>query len=299
MKIEDLLTTTEVLITNRKSSIVNNSNNQKSGIINQSRNPQSTIRNAKHLKPPPFHWWRTVFFLIPAISVYTIALGTLSILSTFLDRRGHAAHWCARAWSWLILATTGVQVRVLGLEHVTRGQTYVFVSNHQSIYDIPVIFASLPFQVRIIAKESLGRFPFLGWHLRRAGHLLVDRRNPNRSGILDRWRRLVADHLSLIIFPEGTRSVDGRVGRFKAGSFLLALEAGLTIVPLSVSGSRHVMKKGRLMTCPGHVTLVVHEPILIPKIESPTVGDARHVAARIKDIVRAGVEGTVDRPLTI
>ena len=128
-----------------------------------------------------------------------------------------------------------------GLERVRRGETYVFISNHQSIYDIPVIFASLPFQLRIIAKESLGRFPFLGWHLIRAGHLLVDRRNPDRSGILKRWRRLVSDRLSLIIFPEGTRSADGQVGRFKAGSFLLALEAGLTIVPLSVSRkpSRH------------------------------------------------------------
>jgi 1-acyl-sn-glycerol-3-phosphate acyltransferase len=246
--------------------------------------------------PPPFHWWRTVFFLIPAISVYTIVLGTLSILSTFVDRKGHAAHWCARAWSWLILATTGVDVTVRGLDHVRRGETYVFISNHQSIYDIPVIFASLPFQLRIIAKESLGRFPFLGWHLIRAGHLLVDRSNPDRSGILNRWRRLVADRLSLIIFPEGTRSPDGNVGRFKGGSFLLALEAGLTIVPLSVSGTIHVMKKDRLMTCPGQVTLVVHEPVPISRIEHPTAADARHLAERIEQIVRSGVADSEGLP---
>lgn len=238
---------------------------------------------------PPFHWWRTVFFLIPVISAYTIVLGTVSVVSTFVERRGHAAHWCARAWSWLILATTGVDVSVSGLDRVKLGETYVFISNHQSIYDIPVIFASLPFQLRIIAKESLGRFPFLGWHLRRAGHLLVNRSQPDRSDIVSRWRRLVADRISLIIFPEGTRSADGSVGRFKAGSFLLALEAGLTIVPLSVSGSRHVMEKGRLMTCPGHVTIVVHEPVQSPKIASPTVADARELAARIEAVVRAGV----------
>jgi 1-acyl-sn-glycerol-3-phosphate acyltransferase len=242
------------------------------------------------MKFPPFHWWRTVFFLIPAISVYTIVLGTLSILSTFVDTKGHAAHWCARMWSWLILATTGVDVAVEGLGHVTQGETYVFISNHQSIYDIPVIFASLPFQLRIIAKESLGRFPFLGWHLVRAGHLLVDRSNPDRSGILNRWRRLVADRLSLIIFPEGTRSPDGTVGRFKGGSFLLALEAGLTIVPLSVSGTIHVMKKNRLMTCPGQVTLVVHEPVPIARMEHPTTADARQLAERIEQIVRSAVE---------
>lgn len=242
------------------------------------------------MKIPPFHWFRTVFFLIPCISVYTIVLGTLSILSTFVDQRGHAAHWCARAWSSLILATTGVRVRVLGLEGVKPGETYVFISNHQSIYDIPIVFASLPFQLRIIAKESLGRFPFLGWHLRRAGHLLVDRRRPDRAGILKRWRRLVADRLSLIIFPEGTRSPDGRVGRFRAGSFLLALEAGLTIVPLSILGSRHVMQKGRLTTRPGHVTLVIHEPVVTPRIDTPTIADARALAARIEDVVRVGVE---------
>ena len=247
------------------------------------------------MKFPPFDWWRTVFFLIPAISVYTIVLGTLSILSTFVDRKGHAAHWCARAWAWLILATTGVDVAVKGLEHVKRGETYVFISNHQSIYDIPVIFASLPFQLRIIAKKSLGRFPFLGWHLVRAGHLLVDRRNPDPSGILNRWRRLVADQLSLIIFPEGTRSADGSVGRFKAGSFLLALEAGLTIVPLSVSGTVQVMKKNRLMTCPGQVMLEVHQPVRTSRIDNPTIRDARTLAAQIEAIVRSAVERPGER----
>jgi 1-acyl-sn-glycerol-3-phosphate acyltransferase len=246
------------------------------------------------MKRPPFDWWRTVFFLIPLISVYTIVLGTLSILSTFVDGRGHAAHWCARAWSWMILATTGVDVTITGLDRVKPGETYVFISNHQSIYDIPVIFASLPYQLRIIAKESLGKFPFLGWHLIRAGHLLVDRSNPDRAGILNRWRGLVADGVSLIIFPEGTRSPDGAVGRFKAGSFLLALEAGLTIVPVSVSGTIHVMKKNRLMTCPGQVTLEVHEPIATTKVEDPTTADARNLAARIEEIVRSGVvESTV------
>jgi 1-acyl-sn-glycerol-3-phosphate acyltransferase len=238
---------------------------------------------------PPYHWWRTVFYLIPAISVYTLVLGTASIVSSVFDRRGHFAHRCARAWSWLILKTTGVHVRVQGLERITPGTTYVFVSNHQSIYDIPVIFSSLPYQLRIIAKASLARFPVLGWHLKRGGHLFVDRDNPDRSGILGRWRALVKDGLSLIIFAEGTRSVDGRVGRFKAGSFLLALEAGLPIVPLAVVGTRHVMQKGRLRTEPGHVELIVHDPIYPPAIASPTVRDAKALADRVRAVVTATV----------
>ena len=210
-------------------------------------------------------------------------------MSSLFDRRGHFAHRCARAWSWLILKTTGVTVDVEGLDRITPGTTYVFVSNHQSIYDIPVIFASLPYQLRIIAKDSLAKFPVLGWHLRRGGHLFVDRKNPDRSGILDRWRALVQDGLSLIIFAEGTRSVDGRVARFKAGSFMLALEAGLPIVPLAVVGTKHVMKKGRLRTEPGHARLVVHAPIQPPTVASPSVRDAKALADQVHAVVEASV----------
>jgi len=242
------------------------------------------------LKVPPYHWWRTVFFLIPAISVYTIVLGAASIVSSLFDRRGHSAHTCARAWSWLILRTTGVRVAVEGLDRVVPGETYVFISNHQSIYDTPVIFASLPHQLRIIAKTSLARFPVLGWHLRRGGHLFVDRQHPDRAGILRRWRALVSEGLSLIIYAEGTRSADGRVGRFKAGSFLLAIQAGLPIVPLAVIGSRQVMPKGRLRTEPADVRLIIHDPIAPPAISNPTIQDAKALADQVHAIVAASVD---------
>ena len=211
-------------------------------------------------------------------------------MSSLFDRRGYFAHGCARAWSWLILKTTGVRVRVDGMDRIVPGTTYVFVSNHQSIYDIPVIFASLPYQLRIIAKASLARFPVLGWHLRRGGHLFVDRRRPDRAGILKRWRALVSDGLSLIIFAEGTRSWDGRVARFKAGSFLLAIQAGLPIVPLAVIGTRQVMPKGRLRTEPADVCLVIHDPIQPPTIDEPTVQDAKALAERVHTIVADSLE---------
>jgi 1-acyl-sn-glycerol-3-phosphate acyltransferase len=238
---------------------------------------------------PPFHWWRTVFYLIPAITLYTLVLGAASIASSLFDRRGYFAHRCARAWSVLILRTTGVTVTVQGLERVTPGTTYVFVSNHQSIYDTPVIFASLPFQLRIIAKESLARFPVLGWHLRRGGHLFVDRRHPDRGGILKRWRALVSEGLSLIIYAEGTRSADGRVARFKAGSFLLAIQAGLPVVPVAVINTRAVMPKGRLRTEPADVMLVLHDPIEAPRLDAPTVRDAKALADRAQTVVAATV----------
>src|SRR5262249_58223294 len=111
-------------------------------------------------------------------------------------------------------------------------------ANHQSIFDIPIVFWTLPYQVRIIAKESLGRFPFLGWHLRRTGHMLVDRRRPDRAAIFGRASELIREGFSLIVFPEGTRSRDGRVGEFKGGSFYVALEAGPPGGPPAVRGGR-------------------------------------------------------------
>lgn len=237
-----------------------------------------------------FHLFRTVFWLIPAITVYTIVLGTMSLASTALGRHGHFAHRCAQWWSWLILATTGVRVRVEGLHQLTPGATYVFVANHQSIYDIPVLFGSLPFQLRIIAKASLGRFPFLGWHLSRTGHMLVDRARPDRAGILAWATSLPRRGLSLIVFPEGTRSRDGCVAIFKGGSFLPAVQTGIPIVPLSVVGSRHVMTKGELTTRPGDVRLIVHPPIATAAVLEPTPDDLRALAARVRDVVRVEVD---------
>jgi 1-acyl-sn-glycerol-3-phosphate acyltransferase len=239
---------------------------------------------------PPFHWWRTVFFLIPAVSLYTIVMGTISLVSTFVDRSGDFGHRCARGWAWLILKTTGVRVDTVGLELIDPRRSYIVAANHQSIYDIPILFAALPLQLRIVAKASLGRFPFLGWHLQRTGHLLVDRRNPGAS-IVSRMKGLVSARRSLIVFPEGTRSTDGRVGRFKRGTFLVAIEAGLPVVPISISGSRHVMLKGRLMVCPGDVRLTVHAPL-------STEGVTREQASDFTESIRAIVREDVDEPPT-
>jgi 1-acyl-sn-glycerol-3-phosphate acyltransferase len=230
---------------------------------------------------PRYHLLRTVFFLIPAVSLYTVVLGTVSLLSTLIDRTGNLAHGCARAWSRLILKTTGVKVTVQGLERLDPSRSYVFAANHQSIYDIPILFASIPFQLRIIAKESLGNVPFLGWHLRRTGHVLVDRSNPG-AGVVKKMGRLVAEGHSLIVFPEGTRSTDGSVARFKGGPFVIALQAGLPVVPISLVGSRHVMFKGQLMVCPGHVTVIVHNPIETTGVPRAA---AREFATSVHDVV--------------
>ena len=243
------------------------------------------------MKVPPFHWWRTIFFLIPAVSVYTIVLGTVSLVSTLFDRDGDVGHRCARAWAWLILKTTGVRVRASGLENIDPAQSYVVAANHQSIYDIPIVFTTLPLQLRIVAKESLGRIPFLGWHLQRTGHVLVDRQNPG-AGILKRMANLVRAARSVIVFPEGTRSTDGSVARFKGGIFLLAIDSSLPVLPVSIARSRHVMMKGGIMVCPEEVIVTVHKPM-------STTGITRDRAREFAEDVRAVVRRGVDEPLRV
>ena len=234
------------------------------------------------MKVPPYDWWRTVFFLIPAVSLYTIVLGTASLVSTVFDRDGDFGHRCARAWAWLILKTTGVRVRARGLEDLDRSRSYVIAANHQSIYDIPIIFTTVPLQLRIVAKESLGRIPFLGWHLQRTGHLLIDRKNPG-SGILKRMASLVRGARSVIVFPEGTRSADGTVGRFKGGIFLLAIDSSLPVLPISIARSRFVMTKGQLMVRPEEVTVTVHPAV---STDGVTRERAREFAEEVRRIIR-------------
>jgi 1-acyl-sn-glycerol-3-phosphate acyltransferase len=125
--------------------------------------------------------------------------------------------------------------------------------------------------------------------------LLVNRRKPDPRAVFNWANALTAKGLSLIVFPEGTRSADGRLGPFKGGSLYPAVQAGLPIVPISVAGSRHVMKKGRLMTCPGHVELTIHDPIATVAASEPDIREVRRLATRVRDIIAPPVEAEANR----
>ena len=233
---------------------------------------------------PPFHWWRTVFFLIPVIAIYTIVLGTLSLVAGLIDRRGNLAHRCAQLWARFIVVTSGVRIQPSGRPLPPAGASAVFVANHESFFDVPIVFSALPRQLRIMAKSSLIYVPFIGWHLYRSGHVLVDRHRPGAS-IFKRMRRMARSGASLIVFPEAGRN-DGVLLTFKAGIFLLAIEHGLPIVPITILGSREVMPRGRLRVEPGVVGVVVHDAVPTSGLAR---GDARSLAARVEAIVQSAL----------
>jgi 1-acyl-sn-glycerol-3-phosphate acyltransferase len=236
---------------------------------------------------PPLDWWRTVFYLIPTLAAFTIVCGTASLFSTFVDRTGHRAHRWAQRWARLIVETTGLRVELTGASLPAEHDSCIFVANHASFYDIPVVFTAVPRQLRIMAKAALRFVPFIGWHLLRGGHVLVNRAKPG-AAILKRMQRMTGQNASLIFFPEGSRTRDGQVQEFKGGVFLLAIESRLPVVPLTVVGNHTVMPRGRLMVRPTPVRVVVHDAISTADLSRK---DARALAERVQAIVASGLNG--------
>jgi len=228
---------------------------------------------------------RTFAVSVPLIYLATIFWGTLSLLVSPFDARGRTQHICARWWSRTLLVVCRISVAARGLEHVPRTAPCVFAVNHQSYLDIPVAFGYLPANFRIMAKQSLFKIPFLGWHLARSGHMPIDRHNPRRAA---RSVLAAAAHVRggtpVFVFPEGGRSPDGRFAEFKAGTFLLAIKAGVPVIPVTLNGTRAVMGTSSWDIHPGRVELIVHAPISTAGLTS---ADAEALAARVRGVMEA------------
>ncbi len=223
---------------------------------------------------------RSLFITAPLIFLYTAIMGSLSVASSMIDSRGRIQHWCARTWARMILWTSRIRVQAKGFENIKPGVPYVLCMNHQSHMDIPIILAALPFQFRFAAKKQLFRYPFLGWHLRRSGHLPIDRENPHAAV---KSLREAADRLRhgtpVVIFPEGGTSRDGSIRPFKGGAFMLAGKSGAGTVPVTIRGSRAVLVPRTYHIRGGSVEIIVGEPI-------PSEGvPAGELANRVHDVI--------------
>lgn len=196
--------------------------------------------------------------------VETVVMGTLSLLLWPFDRTGNLQHGCARWWCRMVALTIGARIRVHGTDHVRRDGSYVYVANHSSLIDTPALFACLPYQFKIMAKRGLFHVPFLGWHLWTSGHFPIDRGDARKTA---RSLKSVVDGLragkSLAVFPEGTRTPDGRLQEFKAGAFKIAARAGVPVVPVTIRGTFALLPKTTLAPRPGRVDVFIGEPIAI------------------------------------
>jgi 1-acyl-sn-glycerol-3-phosphate acyltransferase len=205
---------------------------------------------------------RSYCFFVPVVYLYTFVLGTLSLLSSLFDREGRVQHGFARAWSHIILKTTGINVHVDGLEHIRPAQAAIYAANHLSAVDIPVLYAYLPVQFRIMAKKQLFRYPFLGWHLKRSGQIPIDPDDAHASlRSLNRASDSLRKGTPLVVFPEGGRSATGQLQQFLGGAFYVAIRAQAPIVPVALIGTYERLPMNSYHVVPGEVDLVIGEPI--------------------------------------
>ncbi len=205
------------------------------------------------------NFWLYLFVVLtfPPISIFLILISPL-------DPKRIIAHWISRRWMPIVLWIAGVKVKVSGQKNLFPEGVYIFAANHQSQFDIPVIEKALPRSIRIrwLAKKSLFKIPFFGWAMKAAGYIAVDRQNP-REGLKSLLAAVetIGKGASVVIFPEGTRSPDGRLQDFKGGGFVLALKSGCPVVPIAVCGTHKILPKGSLVARPGEVYVKILPPI--------------------------------------
>ena len=240
---------------------------------------------------------RNVFCLLVGF-VWTPLMGVAALVAMLVTfNRSTSMIVAQRWWSPVMLWAGGATLEVSGLENLTKGQPYIFVSNHQSTIDIPTLFLAIPWDVRFVAKKALKYVPVMGWYMWAAKFPFVDRTN-HRDAVrsLDAAGAQIRGGISIIVFPEGTRSGDRRVQPFKKGPFALAMKARVPVVPVTIEGSGTLMPKNSWQITPGLIRVRVGKPIAPEHFEADQALLIREVRDRIIDqsLALGGLGGDKD-----
>jgi len=218
------------------------------------------------------------------VVLITLICATAAIVVSFLRKGGNFAHLVGRFWARSIVFVSRVKVSVQGLEHIDPGAAYVYMANHQSMFDILTLLGYLPVQFRWLAKMELFQIPVFGYSMARVSIDRSNRKSAYKS--LQEAAQKIAQGVSVVVFPEGTRSKDGQIKPFKGGGFYLAIRSGRPIVPVVIIGSHHVMPKGRLRIRRGQIILNINPPI-----------ETTHYNNSTKEILMESVRSTMKRDL--
>jgi len=225
---------------------------------------------------------RAYFVTAPLIVLATAAFGLVSLIISLFETSGRGQIAMARAWARCLLWGSGVKVKVEGLEKIAAEGSYVFVSNHLSYMDTPVVLANIPVQFRFLAKSGLFKIPLLGTHLARAGHISVPR-DDARAAVktMTTAAQVIRERgISLLIFPEGGRSQTGELASFKEGAAYIAIRAGVPLVPIALLGTREVLAFGSGHIRAGSVTMRIGEPVPTDQIQ---LRDRGRITTELRD----------------
>lgn len=201
-------------------------------------------------------------FQAPAVFASTAIFGSISLAASLFEKEGKLQHRIAQTWARTLVALSGCRISILGEETLRKHPVAVYACNHLSYMDTPAVFASMPFQFRIVARHDLWKMPFIGWHLRRSGQVPVNVDNPRASiSSLSSAVRTLKSGMPLFIFPEGGRTESGHLNTFLNGPAFMAIRARVPIVPMALVGTYELLPIHTAEFYPVPITLVVGEPI--------------------------------------
>ncbi|HPA71402.1 MAG TPA: lysophospholipid acyltransferase family protein [Spirochaetota bacterium] len=251
-------------------------------IINHSE--ETPMRKVLYVLYQPYKW----LIFIPYLTVSTLFFGFLTILMVPLAGARIASYICGSIWSRLNGYMTPIRVSVKGRENIDKRQSYVIVSNHQSHYDVFVLYGWLSVDFKWVMKHELRKVPGLGIGCEKVGHIFIDRSNHERAlASLRDAKKKIVNGTSVIFFPEGTRSRDGSVGEFKKGAFKMALDLELPLLPITISGTGKILPTNTMALFPGRARVTIHPPMSIEGYNDDNLGE---LMARAREVIVSGLE---------
>ena len=230
----------------------------------------------------PFYILYQYLIAWPILCVLTVFTALFTIVTVHW-RNAEFVHKVQQFWSRSFFWLMFLPVSVDGTEHIQPGQSYVFVSNHQSMFDVWLVYGWLPVVFKWLMKAELRKVPFVGTGCKAAGHIFVDRRNAKAA--MESLREVESQLVSTVIFPEGTRTLNGELGRFKRGAFQIAIDLGLPVIPLSLSGCFDVLPKGKPFVHRAPVHMHIGEPIDLKQFAEPN-----EAIEAVRNAVLAGIK---------
>jgi 1-acyl-sn-glycerol-3-phosphate acyltransferase len=232
---------------------------------------------------PRYHRWRTNAIQIPFMTVVTVVCGSCSLFVSLFDNSGRVQHNIARIWARTLVWGAGCSLTIRGAQNLRKSPVAVYASNHTSYMDTPVIFASLPFQFRILAKKELWPIVFIGWYLDRSGQIPIDTNNPRATlSSLGIGVKALRSGMPLFVFPEGGRTPNGDLQNFLSGAAYLAIRAQVPLVPIALSGVYDLLPIHTRHLYPSELTLTAGEPI---ETTGLTPRNTEELTARLREAI--------------
>jgi 1-acyl-sn-glycerol-3-phosphate acyltransferase len=231
--------------------------------------------------------WRALFFFV-FLAPLTLGCSIVAIIGTLFDATGAFAHGCARFWSRTSLIVAGVKLTVSGLDRVPESGPVIYMGNHQGNFDILALTLAIPRRFSWLAKEELFRIPFFGGAMRRAGYIPLDRSDGRQAlKSIEEAARRIREGVSVVVFPEGTRTHDGNLLPFKKGGFILASRAAVPVVPFTINGSMAINPRNRFELHPGTISIAFAEPV---RPEGTGSAARELLLEQVRDAVTSGLE---------